>query len=493
MKYISESLIRPLLLIGILSIFQFSFSSSATAQQISELEKTVLATHRESVMRHGMIAVSVYNITQGKLVYEYNSQLALAPGSVNKLLTTGVAFARLGSNFRFSTRLGIRGTVDRDGVLHGDVYIIGGGDPMLGSYRYRQTSIDSLFEGWMLALRKKGIHRIDGCVCYHQAIFDEEPLHDSWPWGDVGNAYGAGVYGLNFHENMYFAHFDPGAKIGHRATPVRTVPKNIDVKEVCEVTTGSANSGDQVIAYGSPTANERIYRGTVPLGRKDFSVRISLPNPAKQCADLFSSYLRTHGISVSSNSTQVRSLPDSLRTVLDYFSSDYFTIAQYTNVTSNNIYAEAIYKYLGYAKYGKGTFSNGGKAVMDWLREKKIDADGVRMVDGSGLSPLDRVTTDFLCRYLTALVQEPFFDDFYNTLAKVGESGTAKNIKVSVPGVSMRLKTGTIGGVKAYAGYVDAANGDRLAFALISNGHNCKGTVAGEKLTPILQKIASIY
>ena len=155
MKYISESLIRPLLLIGILSIFQFSFSSSATAQQISELEKTVLATHRESVMRHGMIAVSVYNITQGKLVYEYNSQLALAPGSVNKLLTTGVAFARLGSNFRFSTRLGIRGTVDRDGVLHGDVYIIGGGDPMLGSYRYRQTSIDSLFEGWMLALRKK--------------------------------------------------------------------------------------------------------------------------------------------------------------------------------------------------------------------------------------------------------------------------------------------------------------------------------------------------
>lgn len=475
-------------------IFNYlSVSNLASAQQISELEKTVVATHQESIMQHGMLAVSVYNITKDKPVYNYNSQLGMAPGSVNKLLTTGVAFARLGSDFRFTTRLGIRGVVDRDGVLHGDIYIIGGGDPLLGSYRYRQTAIDSLFEGWMLALQKKGIRRVDGRVCYNQSIFDEEALHDSWPWGDVGNAYGAGVYGLNFHENMYFAHFDPGAKLGYRATAVRTVPKNIDVKEVCEVTTGPANSGDQVIAYGSPTANERIYRGTVPLGKKDFSVRISLPNPAKQCADLFASYLRTHGISISSNSMQVYAQPDSLRTVLDYYSSDYYTIAQYTNVTSNNVYAEAIFKYLGYAKYGKGTFANASKAVMDWLKEKNIDADGVKMVDGSGLSPIDRVTTDFLCRYLAALSREPFFENFYNTLAVAGESGTAKNIKVSVPGVSVHMKTGTIGGVKAYAGYVDAANGDRLAFAIISNGHSCKGSVAGEKLTRILQKIASIY
>ena len=115
------------------------------------------------------------------------------------------------------------------------------------------------------------------------------------------------------------------------------------------------------------------------------------------------------------------------------------------------------------------------------------------MVDGSGLSPQDRVTTDFLCRYLTALSREPFFDDFYNTLAKAGESGTAKNIKVPVAGVTVRLKTGTINGVKAYAGYIDAANGDRLAFAIISNGHNCSGSVASEKLTKILQKIAALY
>jgi ABC-2 type transport system permease protein len=83
--------------------------------------------------------------------------------------------------------------------------------------------------------------------------------------------------------------------------------------------------------------------------------------------------------------------------------------------------------------------------------------------------------------------------DFQRSLAVVGESGTAKKIKIPVEGVSVHLKTGTISGVKALAGYVDAANGDRLAFAIISNGHTCRSSVVTEKLTKILQKIASLY
>lgn len=492
MKSKSNHILRLFVCGCIIFNLHFPAFNFVQSQQIADLEKTVVSTHHEKGMQHGMLAVSVYNITKGKPVYSYNQQLAMTPGSVNKLFTTGVGFARLGSNFRFTTRLGIRGSVDRDGVLHGNVYIIGGGDPLLGSHRFRQTSPDSLFDGWMQALRKKGIRRIDGRVCYHTGIFDEQPLHDSWQWGDVGNYYGAGVNGLNFHENMFFAHFDPGKKLGHPASMVRTEPKNIDVLGICEVTTGPENSGDQVTAYGSPMGRERLYRGTVPLGRKDFPVRIALPNPAKQCADLFSSYLRTHGLSISSNSMQVYSEPDSLRTVLDYYSSDYYTIAQYTNLISNNIYAESIFKYLGYAKYGKGTFENGSKAVMDWFKGMKLDVDGVKIVDGSGLSSKNRVTTDFLCRYLSVVSKEPFFNDFYNSLAKAGETGSAKNIKVPSD-VTVRIKTGTINGVKAYAGYIDAANGDRLAFAIISNGHDCSSSVAAEKLNKILLKIASLY
>ena len=465
-----------------------------SAQQVSDLERTILSVHRENGMQHGSLSVCVYNITKNQVVYSYNSHQSLTPGSVMKLFTTGVAFSQLGSNFRFNTQLGIRGIIDRDGVLRGNVYIIGGGDPLLGSFRYRQTMPDSLFEGWTLALKKKGIRRIDGRVCYNTSIFDDQQLHDGWVWGDVGNYYGTGVSGLNFHENMYFVYFNPGAKLGYPATAVRTSPKNINILGLSEVTTGPEGSGDNVTIYGSPNSYERLYRGTVPLDKKDFRVRGALPNPAKQCADLFSSYLRTHGISISSNSMQVYAQPDSLRIILDYYSSDYYTIAQYTNLTSNNVYAESIFKYLGYKKYGKGTYANGAKAVVDYLKEKKLDLGGVKISDGSGLSHQNKVTADFVCRYLVAMSKESFFREFLHTLSKVGESGTAKNLLSLLPaGVTVRVKTGTMEGVKAYAGYVDAANGDRLAFAIISNDHEVSSSAAGEKLNRILDRLTQIY
>lgn len=469
-------------------------AGTAAAQGTAELEKLVNQTRREEGMKHGTLSVCVYNATTGKQVYAHNAEQSVTPASVQKLLTTGVGFARLGSDFRFTTKLAVRGNIDRDGVLHGNIYLTGGGDPLLGSYRYRQTTPDTLFESWAKALHKKGIRRVDGRVCYNVTVFDEQPLHDSWQWGDVGNYYAAGVSGLNFHENMYFVYFNAGKKIGYPATAVRTVPKNIDIHGTCEVTTAGENTGDQVVVYGSPTGKERLYRGTVPLGHNDFAVRAAMPTPAKTCADLFSSYLRTHGIGVSSNSMQVYTAPDSLRAVLDYRSTSYYTIAQYTNLTSNNIYAESIFKYLGYAQYGIGSFSNGARAVEDFLKDRNIPASGVRVVDGSGLSRLNTITTDFMCRYLASMTRERYYDEFLQSIAKAGESGTAKNLLPGLPtGITVHVKTGTMEGVKAYAGYVITPHGQTLTFAIVSNGHDSSAQEVSAKLNKILYKIATLY
>ena len=478
----------------ILSIFNFqlSFFNPLQAQPTAEVDQTVRQVAQ--TMKHATLSVCIYNVTTGKTLYSYDDQRSMTPASVEKLLTTAAGFALLGADFRFTTRLTMRGELDRDGVLHGDVYITGGGDPLLGSYRYRQTAPDTLFGQWTTALRKRGVRRIDGGVCYHSSIFDQQPLHDSWQWGDVGNYYGAGVNGLNFHENMYFVYFNPGDKIGSAATVSRINPKNLDLLETCMVTTGAAGSGDNVIVYGAPYSTRRIYTGTVPLGKRDFSVRAALPDPARTCADLFSSYLRTHGIGISSNSMQVYSTPDSLRQVVDYSSSSYYTIAQYTNLTSNNVYAESIFKYLGYKKYGIGSFTNGSRAIMDWFKEKSLNTDGVTIADGSGLSRLNRTTTDFLCRYLAAVSKEEFRDEFMQSMAKVGESGTAKNLLPGLPaGITVRVKTGTMDGVKSYAGYIITPHGQTLSFAIISNGHDCSDRAVADKLNKILYKIATLY
>ena len=483
---------RRFLIIAILALF--ALPTEMAAQSTAELERTVNEIRRSAGMQHGTLAVSVYNIRQQKTVYSYNAEQSMIPASIEKLLTTGTGFARLGSNFRFTTKVGMRGDVDRDGVLHGNIYITGGGDPTLGSYRYRQTSQDSLFDGWMRALKRKGVRRIDDRVCYNVTIYDEQPMHDTWQWGDIGNYYATGASALNFHENMFFVYFNAGAKIGYPATAVSVKPKSLEMHSVCEVTTAAETTGDNVTIYGSPYSKERLYRGTVPLGKQNFPVRGAMPDPARSCADMFSSYLRTHGVGVSSNSMQVYSQPDSLRSVVDQYSSEYYTIVQYTNLTSNNLYAESIFKYLGYKKYGIGSFENGSRAVMDYLKGLNLPTGGVRIVDGSGLSRSNALTADFLCRYLAALTKETFRDDFIASLPKAGETGTAKNLLPNLPaGISVRVKTGTMDGVKSYAGYITTARGEMLTFCIMSNGHECSSAEVAGKLNRLLYKIATLY
>ena len=476
----------------VLSSYLLPFTSvHLGAQSVEELARIVDETERSSGMNHGTLAVCVYNVKSSKPIFSHNADASLVPASVEKVFTTGVGFAQLGSRFRFTTKLGMVGNVDREGVLHGNLYIEGGGDPLLGSYRYKQTTPDSLFQGWMTALYRKGVRRVDGRVFYNIGIFDEQTLHDTWEWGDVGNYYAAGVNGLNFHENMYFVYFNPGARVGDPATAIDIKPKGLEIKETCEVTTGPEGSGDNVTIYGSPNSNARLYRGTVPLNKKNFAVRGAMPNPAQNCADMFSTYLRKHGVGVSSNSRQVYTRPDSLRSVIDQYSSEYYTIAQYTNLTSNNIYAESIFKYLGYKRYGQGSFENGSKALMDYFHEKGLDVAGVRILDGSGLSRGNRVTAEFICRYLTAVSREPFYEDFRQSLAKAGENGTAKNLLPGLPGnIAVYVKTGTLDGIKSYAGYVITAKGETLVFSVISNNHDCTSKQAADKLNKILFKIA---
>lgn len=484
---------HPLLTSLVLS-FIVLYPFCVQAQQTAELDRMVRQTEQDATLRHGTLSVCVYNVSTGKLLYSHNAERSMVPASVQKLFTTGVGFARLGSDFRFTTQLFVRGETDREGVLHGNIYLVGGGDPLLGSYRYRQTSPDSLFEGWTNALRKKGIRRIDGRVCFNTSVFDEQPLHDSWQWGDVGNYYGAGVNGLNFHENMYFVYFNAGKRLGHAASAVRTRPKNIDILGTSEVTTGDEKSGDQVIIYGSPTSKERLYRGTVPLGKNDFAVRGALPNPARTCADLFATHLRTRGIGISAGSMQVYSLPDSLRPVLDYYSPHYYTIAQYTNLTSNNIYAESIFKYLGYKLSGTGSYEAGARAVNAYFSEHNLASAGVRIVDGSGLSRMNKTTADFTCRYLTAISREAFYDQFLHSLAVVGESGTAKSLLPSLPkDIKVYIKTGSMDGVKCYAGYIHTRGGETLAYSVMANDFTCTGKEVAEKLNQILLKIATSY
>lgn len=461
------------------------------AQNTDDLDRAVSEVRKDPNLRHASLSVCVHNISTGKSVYTFDAQRSLLPASMNKIFTTAIGFDRLGSEFRFKTSIGYKGKIDNNGVLHGNLYITGGGDPLLGSYRYRQTSPDSLFASWHQALTSRGIKSIDGRICFDASIFDNQPIHDSWHWGDIGNYYGTGISGLNFHENMYFVYFNAGKRIGYPATVDHIVPKNLNVRQQNDVITGPEASGDNVIIYGDPKNPMRHYRGSIPLGKRNFPVRGAMPNPAETCAEVFASYLRTHGTNVSSNVTEIFAQHDSIETILDYYSQTYYVIAQYTNQTSNNMYAESIFKYLGYQRFGKGSYANGAKVISEYLKTHGIESSGVSIVDGSGLSRQDKVTTDFVCRFLTEIYRMPNFKDFVRTMAEAGKNGTAKYMLNGLPpNITVKIKSGTMDGIKAFCGYVTTAKGDDLCFSVICNDYECSASQMQKLLEKILFKIA---
>lgn len=455
----------------------FLLQVNASAQYAKKISEAMASVTSDKNYRHASVSMCVFNLSKDKLEYAYDADRFLTPASVMKVFSTAAGFEQLGKDFRFKTSLAYSGTISEDGTLNGDLYIVGGGDPLLGSYRYRQTSIDTVFKIWTKAVKKEGIKSINGRVCYDASIFDDKQLHDSWGWGDVGNYYGAGATGLNFHENMYFACFNPGKRENYPATLDRIMPKGIEVRAQNEVVTGPANSGDNVIIYGMPSSAMRYYTGSVPLGENGFKVRGSLPNPGKTCAEQFSVYLRNNGINVVFHASSSSSDIKKARVIFDYYSVPYYLISQYTNMTSNNLYAEAIFKYLGYKLYGKGSFENGAKAVFRFINDHGLDNTSLRIADGCGLSRNNLTTTRFLTEFLATVYRTNFYNEFRKTLPQVGKSGTTKNLIKALPqGAMVSVKSGTMQDVKSYAGYATRANGDDLAFALIVN--NCSASKA---------------
>lgn len=478
---------------ALLFLLGLTAALASLAQSTTHLDLAVRRVRLNSAMRHATLSVCVYNIAKDTSIYVFNADRSMTPASLNKLFTTATGFGKLGNDFRFKTILSHDGHIDNRGTLHGNLYIIGGGDPLLGSSRYKQTQPDSLFRTWAKSLREDGIRSIEGRIYADASIFDDDPAQESWQWGDIGNYYGCGALGLNFHENMYTAYFRGAQRKGDPATITGTKPANLQLQGYNRVISVDADSVDDVYIFGDPMLNVRHYRGTVAVGAKDVAVRGALPRPAECCAEQFTAYLRNHGCPVSGNASQEFEQPKKLSPLMDYQSMPYGTIAQYANLTSNNMYAECIFKYLGYWYDGKGSYATGQNAIYRYFDELNLPSEGTRIVDGSGLSRLNRTTTNFLCKFLCKVAQQPYYTQFRQTLGIPGQTGTVRSMHVALDdGASLYIKSGSMNGVKGYAGYYINHKGVPFSFVVLSNHHDCDNATITQLLKSIIDQVAKL-
>ena len=187
------SLFIPLLLITCLAYSQ---------------ERAIQLFLSDSSMMHASVSLCIKDADNGKTISDYNPDRSLIPASVMKLITSGIALELLGPQHNFKTIVGYTGLLNkRTGRLSGNIIIRGGGDPALGS-EYFEDHYQDFLNRWVIEIKKTGIKSVDGKVITDDSYFDFLPVPAKWQWEDIGNYYGAGVYGLSVFDNTVEIHLE---------------------------------------------------------------------------------------------------------------------------------------------------------------------------------------------------------------------------------------------------------------------------------------------
>lgn len=417
-----------------------------------------------------LLSASLVDLVTGEKLDGFGEKTLACPASVWKLLTTSAALSELGPDFRFNTKLVYAGQI-KGGILKGDLLIIGSGDPSLGS-RHFGEDFDSVLQGWVSAVREAGIDSIEGKIIGNAAHLQGLALPRTRIWEDMANYYGTGIYGLNFNDNTYFVSFstpdDPGlpAKV---LTIYPEVPGLVLESEV----ESSTIQADRAFIFGSPMDTKRIVRGTLPAGRDRYTIKGSIPDPALFAAFHLDQRLVDAGIPVSqppeSEYDQFRE-PVTYKVIAEVSSPPLKDLVRHINLESDNLMAEGLLLQLG-AKAGEASIEGGLDALRSFL--KGIWGENARFFayDGSGLSRFNSVSAKQICDLLVrANSNQVLKTHLLNELPRAGKEGSVKwfGLHTNLAG-NTRLKSGSMEGVKAYAGVLTTYTGRELAFAIMVN------------------------
>ncbi len=444
------------------------------------IDKAVQQLMKDAQMKHGTMSLYVVETKTGNVVYHLNEQAGMTPASTQKLFTSIAAFELLGKDYRFKTELGYSGKVE-NGTLTGNIYVAGNGDPCLGSWRYNQTKRDSVLKKIFSIIYSAGIKKIDGDIIMDGSKFSYQPLPGGWIWEDIGNYYGAGTWAINWNENQYDLLLKPGNKAGANVEITGTEPALETYAFINRLNSGKPGSGDNGYIYMPPYAKSGFVEGTVPAGEKSFKLSGSLPNPPLQFGKEVKAYLDANNIAISGavqtteqlmnqqskNTSYQQSLGIILSPTLD--SLTYWFLQK-----SINLYGEALVKTMAYEKTGYGSTDTGVAIIKDFWSKNGIEKSALNIVDGSGLSPQNRVTTDALVKALRYAKTRGWYSSFYRALPLYN---------------GMKMKSGTIGGAKAYAGYHTSKNGTEYTFAIIINNYDADAGSIAPKMFKMLDEL----
>ena len=452
------------------------FSQDITRSLTTSIKKI----ENDEQFKNSTISFYVVDSKTGKLVFEKNASTGLAPASCQKIITSVSAFELLGQSYRFKTLIAYNRDI-QNGALEGNLYFIGDGDPTLGSWRWTSTSEEAVLIRINNSLQKNNIHSIAGQLVADDRCFAFDPLPKGWIWEDIGNYYGAGVWGLNWRENQYDVTFKTGNAENDSTAIIATKPVGI-LKEysfVNFVTTGAKGSGDNGFLYSAPFTKNIIAKGTVPISAEGFTISGSTPDPPKLFLQTVYDYLKNNGVMVSPNGwsytekllNQEKPIMPNIKIIDSLVSPSFDSVNYWFLKKSVNLFGETFVKTIAYKKYASGSTDSGISIIKEFWSKRGINKQALNIIDGSGLSPANRVTASALVTVLQYAQKQSWYPAFYNALPVIN---------------NITMKDGYINGVRSYAGYVKSKSGACYTFCFIVNNFDGSPSLAREKIWKLL-------
>ena len=419
------------------------------------------------------LAVSVRDAKTGQIMASFNDKKWMVPASSLKLITTLAAYDVLGPDYRFETKVYTDGHTDKNGTLHGNIIIKGGGDPTLGSARITgNPGLEKTIQIIVEAVHKHGIRDIQGDIIIDESIFTDDPVAPTWQWNDIGNYYGGGAWGVNIGENEYKIHFNREKTIGSKADIQYIEPFVPALVLDNHVTVDKAGTGDNAYIFEGPKHHTKTIRGTIPYGKSLFPVKGALPDPPAFLAYRIQESLKKAGISSDKiQTTKEAVVTDSTRLILRLQSPPLKRIIQEANAESINLYCEAMLKIIGYQNTGKGSRWEGIKMIQEICRKNGLNPDDYYQADGSGLSVRNQLPAELFTAFMQAMMKKHGIETVASLVPLAGKEGTVKNLLSESPAAGkVRVKSGSLQGVYTLTGYLKSSKGKDLVFCCMING-----------------------
>ena len=387
----------------------------------------------------------------GRPLFLRRERVAMVPASTFKVLVGAAALQTLGPEYRFSTTFE---SVDdpSDGKIRGDVYLVGTGDPLF--------TRDDL-RGGAAAVARGGVRDVSGAVVADASLFSGPEVNRAWDPDDLQYGYAAGTSALSLDQGTVEFHLVPGAP-GALAR-IRVLPPSDMVRVSGSVVTSYATL---LTIQRDPARNAFAFSGRVAVGAEQSFWRplVDLPLYA---AGVARAMLRERGVAVEGG-VRVGVAPVAPYVLWRHRSPALRELVHQMMLESNNHFAEQLLRAVG-ATRGAGTEANGAAVERAILVRDGVPEGGLRIVDGSGLAPSDRVAPLTLAMLLARTAAQPIGAVFVGALPRVGIEGTVRRRHVTDARGFARAKSGHIENVNSLVGFVQTRRHGRVAFAILVN------------------------